>query len=392
MKIFFLVSRFPYPIEKGDKLRAFYQIKGLSDKGHQIVLCALTDKAIHPDAKNVLSHYCDEIHVFKLSRLYILPHLLFTYLFSNKSLQVSYFFNKKIQAKINQLIKKTKPEHIFCQLVRTSEYVKRQSIPKTLDYMDALSKGMERQVNKSPFYMKPFLQVEALRLKRYEHKIFNYFNNHSIISEQDKDLIVNIKKENIEVLPNGIDTKKFNSSSNIKKKYDILFTGNMSYPPNIDAAVFLIEQLMPLIWKENKNIKLMIAGANPAKAITKHKNKTNIFISGWVDDLCEIYNQSLIFAAPLFIGTGLQNKLLEAMAMQLPCITTSSAGNALIEKEENAIIIAEEVEKYVKHILMLIRNENKRNEITKINLQYVKDHYTWEKTNKQLEELIINSN
>ena len=204
MKILVLLSRFPYPLEKGDKLRVFHQIKELSKK-HEIYLCALSDEPIPNKNYEVLKKYCVEIEVIRLYKIKILFNLITNLLFTKKSLQVSYFYSKSAQNKVNRFINKIQPDHIYCQLIRVTEYVRTLKIPKTLDYMDALSRGMERRIEDSPFYIKPFLKIETERLKRYEHFIFNDFNNLTIISKQDRELIVNIKNDSIVIVQNGVD-------------------------------------------------------------------------------------------------------------------------------------------------------------------------------------------
>ena len=163
-----LLSRIPYPLEKGDKLRAFNQIKELS-KSHDIYLFALNDQAIHPEAINILSKYCKEIHFYNLSKFSILYNT-FKSIFNSYPFQIGYFFNKNIFNKINSEIRRINPEHIYCQLVRTSEYIKHLSIPKTIDYQDAFSKGIERRINKSLWYMRSFLKIEMKRLMNYNQQ------------------------------------------------------------------------------------------------------------------------------------------------------------------------------------------------------------------------------
>jgi len=176
MKIVVLVSRFPYPLEKGDKLRAFHQIKELS-KNHDVILCALSDSKVEEEHLTVLQEFCHTVEVIQLSKIKIYWNLLRQLLFTDKSLQVAYFYNKSAHQKINNLIKKHQPDHIYCQLIRVTEYVKGLNVKKTLDYMDALARGMERRIENAPFYLKPFLKIETTRLKRYEHLIFNEFDN-----------------------------------------------------------------------------------------------------------------------------------------------------------------------------------------------------------------------
>ncbi len=385
MKIFVLLSRFPYPLEKGDKLRAFHQIKELS-KNNEIILCALSDKKVPPTAITILNKYCTHIYVFRLHKLKIYFNMIYQLIFTDKSLQVAYFYDKSIQKKINLLIKKHQPNHIYCQLIRVAEYVRNAKIKKTLDYMDALSRGMERRIEFSPFYFKWFFNTETTRLKRYEHFIFNDFDYLSIISEQDKKLIVNFKNDNIVVIPNGVDysTYKF---KNILKAYDLIFTGNMAYSPNIESVVYLVHQIMPMVWKKQPKVKLVIVGAEPdAKVVALKSDKVKV--TGWVENISAYYAKSKVFIAPMQIGTGLQNKLLEAMAMKLPCITSKLANNALGATHQKNILIGNTPAEYATHIINLLNNIQLSKHISEEGYTFVTKNYTWEGTTAILENLI----
>lgn len=388
MKIFVLLSRFPYPLEKGDKLRAFHHIKELS-KNHEVVLCALTDKEVRQSSIDMLSKYCASIEIIKLPKWKIYWNILKQLLFTNKSIQVAYFYNDKAQSKIDSLLEKYQPDHIYCQLIRVAEYVRNSKINKTLDYMDALARGMERRVEDAPLYLKWFLKNEATRLLRYEHFIFKEFNNHIIISEQDRKLIVNINNDSIKVVPNGVDYETYKHSQT-DKEYDLIFTGNMAYPPNVDSVVYLVNNIMPLVWKEQPNIKIVIAGAQPAAKVLKLKSD-KVIVTGWVEDISEYYSKSKVFIAPMQIGTGLQNKLLEAMAMKIPCITSELANNALGAKHNKNILIGANPNDYKEHIIKLINSVELRNEIGEEGYNFVKENYTWEESGSILEKLIIST-
>ncbi|HXB13638.1 MAG TPA: glycosyltransferase, partial [Bacteroidia bacterium] len=337
MKILFTLSRFPYPLEKGDKLRAYYQIKNLSAH-HEVVVFALSDKTITADELKQVEKICKKAEVFHLSRFSILINL-FKALFGKLPLQVAYFYSSKAKKQLDELIKNDKPDHIFCQLVRTAEYVKdNESIPKTLDYMDVFSKGVERRISTAPFYLRPIYKMEYKRLSAYEENVFTRFKNKIIISKQDRDLIPHPQKESIVVISNGVDTDYFkpspNPSPNLSpkgerfKEFDILFSGNMNYPPNIESAEYLVGKILPLVKKKYPNVKVLISGANPSQRILSLASD-NVKISGWVNDIRENFACSKMLVAPMFLSIGLQNKLLEAMAMQIPCITSTLANNAL---------------------------------------------------------------
>jgi len=386
MKLLVILSRFPYPLEKGDKLRAYNQIKELS-KNNDIALFAINDSSLSKESIDELKKYCKSIKVIPLSRLNIITNLTCS-IFRRIPFQVGYFYSKKIQKQLDAYIEKEKPNHIYCQLIRTTEYVKKHStIKKTLDYMDVFSKGIERRKKTAPFYMKPILAYEYSLLLKYENKVFDYFDTKIIISEQDKDLIPHPQKEDIKVIPNGVDIHFFKPMA-MDKKFELLFNGNMNYPPNIESAEYLAQKIMPLVWQKLPNTKLLISGATPnekVKALASEK----IIVSGWVDDIRENYAQSMILVAPMQISIGLQNKLLEAMAMKIPCITSTLANNAINAKHNEQIMVATNEQEYANYITELLSNENKRNTIANNGYQFVIEKYNWTKNTGLLEQLFL---
>ncbi len=387
MKIGILLSRFPFPLEKGDKLRAYHQIRELA-KENEIYLCCVSDKPVQLSHFKQLEPYCKEIKVVKLSKITILVNLIKGLLFSKLPLQVAYFFKKSAKKSVIHFFRNHKVDHIYCQLIRVSEYVKGvNDIPKTLDYMDVLSKGMERRIEKSSAYLKLFVRIEASRLKKYEHFIFSSFKNKTIISEQDRDLIIHAQNKSIAIIRNGVDLDFF-SPKKKDKKFDLLFTGNMSYAPNVDGVAFLVEEILPKLWEKNPSITLAIAGASPNARVQKLAQK-NVTVTGWVDDIRDYYASSKLFIAPMQIGTGLQNKLLEAMAMQIPCITSPLANNALKATHRDNILISDSVEEYVLAILELLENKNLAIDIAQNGHEFVRCNYDWKSTTNQLEKLFL---
>ena len=388
MKIFVLVSRVPYPLEKGDKLRIYHQVKELS-KNHEIHLCCLNTEKAHPQALNELSKVCSELSIIPLKKISVYWNLILN-LFSDRPFQVAYFFQRNAAAKINKLINTYNPDHIYTQLIRTSEYVKnRHDIPKTIDYMDTFSKGMQRRAESASFFIKPIIFSEARRLTRYENLIYEYFENHTIISKQDRDFIWHQKRKKIEIIPNGIDSGFFHPADK-KKDFDVLFTGNMSYIPNVDSVEYLVEEILPLIKKEIPGVKVLIAGASPVKKI-KNMANDSVFVTGWMEDIREAYWSSSVFVAPLRLGSGLQNKLLEAMATQKPCVTSPLANNALGAVNNKSILIAENAGEFADKIIYLLKNKVEAKEIAIKGYNHVIKNFIWKSTTDKLEKLMLKS-
>ena len=384
MRIIVLTSRFPFPLDKGDKLRAFHQIKHLSEI-NDIHLISITDKTVSNEQIKELELYCSSVNVFKLKKWKIVLNL-FLGLFSNKPFQVKYFYQRAVHKKIKKLINKIKPEHIFCQLIRCVPYVQHEHhYSKTLDYMDAFSKGIERRIENGGWY-KPLFKIEALRLVKYENLAFEYFDHHCIISENDRSFIFHEKKEHIKVISNGIDFNYFKPKE-IEKKYDLVFIGNLSYAPNVDTALYIANELLPKLLQSNNKIKILISGASPTKQLLKLRNN-NLEIIGWTKDIRDSYLSAKIFLAPMRIGTGLQNKLLEAMALNIPCITSELANQALKAKNGHQILVGKNSDDLIYHIFKLLEDEKLRSSIAKQGREYIYDTFNWKTSSKDLHELM----
>ena len=381
-KLVVITSRFPYPLDKGDKLRAYHQIKQFSQNA-EVHLISLSNTSVKKEYRAELEKICSSVNIFKLKKISSAFSILKA-IFNKKPFQVALFYNRSIHKKISAQIRQLKPNHIYCQLVRCAEYVKEEyDIPKTIDYMDVLSKGIERRISSSPLYQKKILEIEAERLKVYEHIIFEYFDLHSIISVQDKELIYHKRRESISVIPNGIDTDFFHPNRDLKKNHTLLFNGNMQYQPNVKSAVYIATQIMPIIHKTNPDVTLLISGTSPTKEV-KELASDKITVSGWMDDIRDAYNTSEIFIAPMQIGTGLQNKLLEAMAMNMPCISSKLANNALKATPNEEILIGNNKEEYAKLILELLANPSLKNDLSKNGQNYVMKNFNWVSSTRKI--------
>ena len=387
MKLFILLPRIPYPLEKGDKLRAYHQIRQLA-KHHEVVLCALNadGKVDEQKAFQALQPYCVSITFLKLSKLRILFGLADAFM-RGLPLQCGYFYNRSAARKVDELIRKHQPDMLFGQLLRSAEYIRHKDLPKAIDYQDVFSYGMKRRADIASFVTRPVFNMEYRRLKRYEAAIFDDFDVKTIISGPDRELIPHPKKDEILVVPNGVDHDYFKPQQQ-EKRYDIVFTGNMSYPPNVNAVDYLANEILPKVWKVIPEAKLYIAGASPDPKVRKAASD-RIIVSGWLDDIRDAYAQSRVFIAPMRIGTGLQNKLLEAMSMGLPAITSPLANASLGAKPGEEILIGSNAEEMAQHIITLLTDQDKAAQIAQAGFDFTNRVYDWEKATGKMEEAML---
>lgn len=383
MKIVVISPRFPYPLEKGDKLRLYYHLLHLSEK-FDVTLISLTDTDVKKEHREHIERLVSKVHIFKLSKSGIFFRLL-TGIFSKLPFQVHYFFNPAIKPSIEKIIHETEPDFIYNQLIRTAEYTKDIECFKVIDYMDSFSQGMKKRFKSSFFPFNLIFRMEYKRLKKYETRIFYSFDKHIIISEQDKATLSKKINKNIIVVPNGVDTDFFSPGSS-EKTFDIGFVGNMGYRPNILAVKFIANQIVPYLKKEYENIKVLFAGARPAYSV-RNLADNSISVSGWLEDIREAYRKINIFVSPIFTGIGQQNKILEAMAMELPVITTNSVNNAINAVDGRDILIAENNEEFIFFITKLLNDPILASQIGKSAREFILQNYNWDTQKIKLLEI-----
>lgn len=370
-----VLPRVPYPLEKGDRLRAYHQLKSLA-LHYRIVLFALNEEKIHPDAHSHLSEFCEEVYIHNLTLISKATGLLAS-IISGQPFQVGYYYHVKAARALQRLVELFPPHVSLFQLVRTGPYLL-PGIPgvRVMDFMDCLSSGLKRRSNQSPWWIRWIIKTEAIRLECYEKRLFERFDLKTLISEADRMVFPHPGREAIQVWPNGVDFDYFAPNALAEKMFDVVFTGNMQYPPNREAARYLVHEIMPLVWKLKPDCKVVLAGTSPPPAV-RDLSGSRVTVTGWVPDLRPYFHQSKIMVAPMLFGSGLQNKLLEAMSMNLPCLTTPLANNALGATPGKEILLFDEPQQAAEAIINLLDDARRAEDLARAGRQFVLKRFNW---------------
>ena len=381
MNLLIIASRFPYPLEKGDKLRLYYQIRELS-RWHTITLVSVSDEEATEMDKEKLRPYVSAQYHFDITKGVRLWNRL-SAIATGLPIQVSQLYDPSIMNAIEKITQRHHIEHVYCQLPRAAEYARRLDIPKTIDYMDAFGESMEKRASINTGFKKKLFTNEAKRMRRYESKIFIDFDHHTLISEQDKSYMAISNPDLIHVVPNGIDTDFFSFGLANEASSELAFIGNMGYPPNEAAAVYISDHILPLV----QDYTLTISGARPTAIVQQLANKS-VTVVGWVDDIRDAYRSSKVFIAPIFSGTGQQNKILEAMAVGLPSVTTTQVNNAIGAEDGKEVMIADNPEEFAIAIKKLLNDDQLYADIQQNARNFVVAKYSWKEHVAQLSKII----
>lgn len=372
-RLLFLTSRFPFPLEKGDKLRAYHFIRQFS-RQFDVYLFAINETPPTTEQLAALAPYCKAIETAVITKAQSVSSMSVRH---RMPFQVAYFYTKESQLKLDKFARVTQADVVFCHLIRMAEYVKNLPVKiKAIDYMDAFAKGMERYREKSQWWMKVPAHLEYKRLRSYEHEVFDRFQYHTIISEQDRGHILHPESGIIEVIPNGVDFDYFHPIE-AEKKYDILFTGHLSYPPNIASAEYTAKEIFPLLKKSNPAATALIAGAEPVQKV-KALEGNGITIRGWMDDIREAFASSRVMVAPMLISIGLQNKILQALIMKIPCVISPMANNALGATHGRDVFVAHTPEEYCRYIEKLLHEPAVYSSMAEQGYRFIRENFSWE--------------
>lgn len=384
MQLLFVANRIPYPPYRGDKLKIYNLARQLS-KHHRLHLITFYDNEDELKYESELLKFFEKVTLVKQSKWQSYWACLVGF-FSQTPFQVLYFKNSVFKKKLKKILYKHTYDGIHVQHIRMAQYFK-EPLPKNtiLDLPDAFSLYWKRRVDRAKnSFVKIFNKIEYHRLLNYEKRMFDYKLN-LVCSKEDLGYLQSVHGiKNIALLPNGVDTETFAFSTAPHQKNRILFTGNMDYAPNIDGAVYFAEEIFPLIQKEFKGVKFVIAGQRPVRKVLELAND-NIEVTGFIPKLNEMYASARVVVSPLRIGAGTQNKVLESMSMGVPVVCTQIGFEGLNVSNGQGVFMETTPQGFADAVLKILRDDDLRTKMGVEASDIVQRNFSWEKIATQLE-------
>lgn len=384
MKILFITARFPYPPLKGDQVRSYNQIRILSQK-HSIILFSLIGNRKELDHIPMLKRFCSHIEVVELRPFHSYLNII-SGLFSPLPLQTCYYYSPELGRRIRTTIENDKFDVVHVQLIRMAPYLTHfVHMPKVIDLIDALSLNMKRRYECDRGIFKLGTYIEWQRLKKYETEICNQFDQAIVVSPTDRKAIGPF--QNLHVNPNGVDTDAFPFVLEGREPFSIIFSGNMGYFPNVDAVHWFSQEVFPLIKARIPQIKFYVVGADPLKGIRRLSADERIIVTGFVDNIYKYLARATVAVCPIRSGSGIQNKVLEAMSSGTPVVATSYAVEGIQATPEEEIIIADNPVDFAQRVVELLQDATLRQKLALNARKLIEEKYTWEASVEQLERI-----
>lgn len=375
MRILFISSFSPYPPNRGDRIRSFYTSKTLMEHFDVDAVYFYRREAnqdIEPQSLSARS-----IRRFCLSR----ARMIFNGLRAINSKipnMVRLTYDQEIKKYIEKLLLRN-PDLVFIQGIRSAPYIEHYEGPKILDLVDTISMHFERMLRHThdPFRYLYFLSNKNA-LHNYERNIIMKFDKSFLSSPADISYLnfVNTSRR-IVLLPNGVDYRVFKPPTYINSETrQLFFHGNIK-GYNADAVSYFLRRIMPLIMKEEE-VTLNLIGYIPPRYVKKWSGQ-NVKIIGYVDDIAATIRDLNIMVAPHRITSGIQNKVLEAMASGKPVVCTPMVNDAIGGTNEENICVASDEGSFKDYVVRLIRDKNFYNKISTNAREFIIGRYTWDR-------------
>jgi sugar transferase (PEP-CTERM/EpsH1 system associated) len=376
MKILYLAHRLPYPPNKGDKIRAFHEIKHFSRK-HDIHLLAFCDQMADLLNAEKLKDYCSVVKAVPLNRW---PQTIRAVhaLCSGLPGTLGYFSSPAMHKALAGELQANSFDLVFAYSSSMAQYA--LSIPcvrKVLDFVDSDAGKWQQYAKFKKFPVKHLYSHEAKVLAKYERNMIDKFDRSVFVSPRETDHLPDSAKKKISFIQNGIDTESQPVSNKAADEPNIVFVGAMDYFPNIDAAIHFAHNVFPVIRSKCPETKLFIVGSRPASSVLRLSSLPGITVTGTVDKVQPFLMKSRVAVIPIRISQGIQNKILESLAAGLPVVTTSVCAAGLRDIRRLPVVVADDVEDMAKQVLNFLQKPPDAAQFIACR-QYLKEAYNWE--------------
>lgn len=389
MRVLFVCHRFPYPPNRGGKIRPFHMIKHLGKK-HSVVVASLAHSEKELQEGKPLSDHCDEViaEILPNSGRWLQAVLALP---SSRPSSLAYFWSRRLSERIRDAANRQAFDLIMVHCAFAAQYV--YGLPaavRILDYGDVDSRKWHDYAVATGLPKSLGYGLESWKLHRYERQLTGEFD---ICTATTKGEVEEVQKMNCNVpsavIPNGVDLGYFQlREKSPEGSAALVFLGRMDYFPNIDGALHFARNIFPIIRRSVPQAQFQIVGSNPSRAIRNLANLPGISVTGHVPDVRPYLMDASVAVAPLRIARGTQNKILQFLAMGLPVVTTPEAAKGVGAEPGRHFMVADGDQQFAEQVVKLLKDPALRQMYSAAAQEPLATAHSWPNSMRILDDLI----
>ena len=388
MRIFFICLRVPFPPDRGDKIATFNLVRHLS-LTHEVHVFCLSDGAADDANVAALGDYARSVTAVPRSTIGEKFRGVKA-LLTGAPLSVAFVNEKQLHLAVKSQAARLPPDFIIAYSSNVAQFVTEfSSTPRIMYFSDLDSQKWLQYGERMAFPINWIYRRESRLLLEDERRTAKTFS-HSVVCTlaEKRDFERLIPGAPVDVLPNGVDSERFRSRHIPKQAGTMIFTGVMNYFPNVDGVQWFSECVLPLIRERVPHATFMICGTSPTAAVRRLAKRPGVIVTGAVPDVRPYLDAAEICVVPLRIARGIQNKLLEGLAMGLPCISSRCSWGGTVIGEGDGILVADDPAEFAGHAIRLLQDAQYRELMGQKAREAVEEKYTWDDQLQRLDLII----
>ena len=389
MNILYVCHRFPFPPKRGGKIRPFNMIRHLSGSGHRVTVCSLVRSADEAEEGRGLAAHCEHFEMARVSEPAQALRMVARLPLRTPS-SMGYFYSPALARRVRELLASQRWDLIFVHCSSVAQYVEHVvGIPKILDFGDMDSQKWLEYAHYKPFPLSLGYRLEGRKMLAAEQRLARRFDLCTTTTRAEWETLESYATGvATDWFPNGVDANYFCPTDAPYDADTISFIGRMDYYPNQECMARFCATIWPQLRSRRPALKLLIVGADPSPEIRRLGDLPGVTVTGSVPDVRPYIRGSALMVAPLAIARGTQNKILEAMAMGVPVVTSRVAAGGVDAEADAHFLVADSDADYCNAILRIVENPAERQRLATAGRQRMLSHHAWPHSMNRLDGII----
>lgn len=392
--LLFLAHRLPYPPNKGDKVRSYHFLKHLAGR-YRVYLGTFVDDPSDWQHLPAVRSLCAEVHVEAIVPWQQRARSATAFL-SGEALSVPYFRSRRLAAWAAQTVRRHDVGQAFVYSSPMAQYALELPRLKTIvDFVDMDSAKWSDYASRRAWPASALYGREARRLFAYERQVAARAQASLFVTEEEaRQLRAGAPQcaDRIVAIRNGVDCDHFSPSHSFASPYldgerPIVFTGAMDYWPNVDAVVWFAREVLPAIRRAQPSVRFYVVGMNPDASVRALTSDAAVTVTGRVPDVRPYLQHAAVAVAPLRVARGIQNKVLEAMAMAKPVVASAACAAALSARPGIDLAVAADAPGFAEAVLSVMEAQRPQRMGQQARARVLRE-YAWPTSLRQLDELL----
>jgi len=397
MRILFVTPYVPSPV----RIRPYAFIRELARRGHEVTLVCLVQPASERRYVADVSRYCRAIHPVRLHSAEARRNALLS-VPTRTPLSVAYCSSRRQRDLVRELVARGSFDVVHTEFVRAAPCTAHlNGCPKVYDAVDSLGLAAERALRAPgvPPKRRLFAALEWLKMRGYERAVLARFDRTLVSSPADGAALTAGSAARVDgpsavhgsspirVIPNGVDGDEFAFDERPHDPATLIFLGKMSYYVNVASLLWFYAKVFPLVRRRRPGVRLEVVGRDPVRRILALASDPAVDVTGTVPDVRPHLGSATVSVCPMVTGAGIQNKLLESMAVGTPAVATTIACQALAVEPDRELLVADEADDFAEAVVRLLDDAELRRRLARAARQYVEQQHDWWEIGRRLEAI-----